>query len=446
MNIIIAGDGEVGFHLAKLLSGDKHNITIVDPQHDLLEKIGKNSDILTITGDSTSPHVLEQAHIDKTDLLLSVVHDERTNILTAIIGKKLGAKKTIARINNPEYMEDYYKKIFNELGIDTLVCPERIASKEIVKLLSQPLATEFFEFSDGKLLLFLIKLDENALVIGKTLDQIAMENKELHFRAVAIHRDSKTIIPRGKDKFVGGDLAYVIAKPDAQEILLKLSGKQIKPVKNIMIIGGSRIGRKTAKRLEHEMSVKIIDSDIDRCHSLSEELDHSLVINGDARNTDLLEEEAVDKIDAFIALTDDTETNIFTCLLAKKYGVERIIALVENIDFIDIAQRIGIDTIINKKLITASYIVRFTLGTEVLNTKCLIGIDAEVLEFVAQKDSKATKKPIKDLNVPDGVIIGGIVRGDEGFIALGNTQILENDKVVVFSLPNEINNISKFFH
>lgn len=446
MNIIIAGDGEVGFHLAQLLSDGTQNITIVDPQEDLLKRIEDHSDLLTIVGDSTSPSVLRQAKVKDADLLISVLHDERTNILTAALGKKLGAKRTIARIDNPEYLLDDSRTMLKEMGVDTLVCPERIASKEIVKLLDQPAATEFFEFSDGKLILFLIKLDANAKVVGQSLDQIARENRNLDFRAIAVHRNSKTIIPRGSDIFQVDDMAYVISKPEAIDRLLELAGKVKTPVHSVMIVGGGRIGRKTAAFLENDKHVKIIEQDRERCGFLSDMLRKTMIINGDARSFELLEEEGIGHMDAFLALTEDSETNILTCLMARRYGVKRTIALVENIDYIDISQRIGIDTIINKKLTTASYIVRFTLGEGVMSSKCLIGVDADALEFTAKAGSKVTKKPIRELDFPKNAIIGGIVRGTQSFIAMGSFQIQEGDHVVVFTMPDAIKSVTRLFN
>lgn len=445
MNIIIAGDGEVGFHLAEMLSDGTHNITIVDPREDLLKRIEDQSDLMTIVGDSTAPSVLVEANVKEADLLISVLHDERTNIITAAIGKKLGAKRTIARIDNPEYLTDASKKMFFEMGVDTLVCPERITSKEIVKLLKQPAATEFFEFSGGRLILFLIKLDSKAKVIGKTLDQVAKENQHLDFRAIAIHRNSKTIMPRGNDVFQVDDMAYVISKPEGIEQLLDLGGKEKTPVKSVMIVGGGRIGRKTAAFLEGEMTVKLIEQDKDRCLVLSEMLKRTLIINGDARSISLLEEEGIDRMDAFLALTNDSEINILTCLMARRYGIKRTIALVENIDYIDISQRIGIDTIVNKKLTTASYIVRFTLGEGVSSSKCLIGVDADALELTAQAGSKVTKKPIRELDFPKNALIGGVVRGEQGYIAVGDFQIQEGDHVVVFTMPEAVKSVTKLF-
>lgn len=445
MKIVIAGDGEVGFHLAKMLSDENHDITIVDPHQELLEMVETRSDLLTITGNSTSFQVLKTANVSKADLLISVVHDEQINILTCILGKKLGARKTICRVNNIEYLQESNEALFKSMGIDHLVCPELIAANEIVRLLRQTAATEIFDFSNGKLSLYLIKLDENAKVIGKSLDQIAQEHPNLNFRAVAIHRTGKTIIPKGKDKFELNDLAYVITKPDGIDELLKMGGKVRTQIRDVMLVGGGRIGRKTARTLDEEMNMKLIELDKNRCDQLTSSLEDTLIINGDARNIELLEDEGISGMDAFIALTDDTETNIFTCLLAQKFGVKKVIPLIENIDYIDIAQNIGIDTIINKKLITASYIVRFTMNAQVTSIKCLSGIDAEVMEFLVKENSPITRNPIRNLKLPRGSIIGGIVRGEKSFIAIGDFHIKPKDKVVVFALPEAIHKVEAFF-
>ena len=445
MRIIIAGDGEVGFHLAKMLQDESHDITIVDPHEDLLKMLESSTDILTITGDSSNPKVLQDAHINKTDLLISVLHEQETNLLTAAVGKKLGAKRTIARVSNPAYLFKSKKELFQSLGIDELVSPETIAADDIIDLLKQAAATETFKFSHGLLSLFMLKLEKNAYVVGKTLNQIAAEHPDLQFRAVAIYRDSKAFIPKGNDIFKPNDLAYVITKPEGIPQLLKLGAKQQIQVKDIMIVGGGRIGRRTAKKLEKNQNIKLIENDKTRCDLLANDLEKTLIINGDARDIELLEAEDIENMDAFIAVTDNTETNIMTCLHARKLGAKKTIALVEIIDYIDIAQSVGIDTIINKKLITASYISRFTHSAEVSMLKCLSGIDAEVIELVAQSKSPVTKKAIKDLHIPEGSLIGGILRGKQAFIATGDFQINENDKVVVFAFPKAISKVEKLF-
>ncbi len=445
MNIVIAGDGEVGYHLAKLLADENHNITIIDPHQELLKMIEAHTDLLAITGDSTFISVLEEANISKTDLLISVLHDEKTNIITSILAKKLGAKKCIARINNPEYLSVENQKLFSSLGIDHIICPERIASKEIVRLLKQSAAIDVVDFSDNKLSLFLLKLDDKAPVIGKSLTQIAREFPNLMFRAIAIHRNDETIIPKGVDRFLVGDMAYVICQQEGVADLMELGGKINVGIRNVMIVGGGRVGRKTALRLEKEYHIKLIEKNKDKCIYLTNFLDHTLIINGDARDIELLQDEGLNKVDAFIAVTDNSETNILTCLHAKKYGAKKTIALVENIDYIDISQHIGIDTIINKKLITASYMVRFTLNPAVTSLKYLSSIDGEVMELVAQKNSQITKAKIKDIKLPDGAVIGGVIRGIKSYIATGDFQILPMDKVVVFSNLKDMHKVEDLF-
>lgn len=445
MNIIIAGDGEVGLHLAQELSTENQNITIVDPHEDLLKMVESHTDLMAITGDSTSIEVLQNANVKKADLLISVLHDERTNIITAALGKQLGAKKTIARVNNLEYLLEENLERFRNMGIDALVCPEDIVAREVVALLGQSAATEVFDFSGGKLFLFLIKLEENAPVLNKSLNDVVAMYPHLDFRAVAIHRNSQTIIPKGNDMFLNQDLSYVITKPDGINDLLKLGGKQRFEIRNVMIVGGGRVGRTAAKKLENTLHVKLFEIDKKKSLQLANELEHTLVINGDARDIQLMEDEDIRGMDAFIAVTDSSETNILSCLHARKFGVKRTIALVENIDYIDISQNIGIDTIINKKLSTASYIVRFTMEAEVTSIKCLSGINAEVMELVAYPHSAVTRKPIRQLSMPKGAIIGGIIRGNDSFIAVGDFQIEEGDKVVVFSLPEAIHKVGKLF-
>jgi trk system potassium uptake protein len=445
MNIIIAGDGEVGFYLAQALVDSNHNITIVDPHEELLKMVEAHTDLMTIVGESNSVGVLKQANVEKADLVISVLHDEQTNILTAILAKKLGAKSTIARVNTLENVSDENKKIYEELGIDFLISPEDIAGAEVINLLNRPEAIEIFDLSDGKLSVFLIKLEQNAPVIDKTLNEIASEIGHLDFRAVAIHRGTETFIPSGNTRFQANDLVYVITKPAALDELLSLGGKAKIEVNNIMIVGGGRVGKVVAKRMEDDLNIKLVEHNRDRCMQLTDLLDETLIINGDARDINLLEDEGIQNVDAFIAVTNSTETNILTCLHAKKYGVKKTIALVENLDYIEISQNIGIDTVINKKLIAASYILRYSMGDEVASLKCLSGINSDIVEIMARPGSPVTKKPIKELKMPEGAIIGGIIRENESIIAVGSLQIKENDKVVIFAMPGATQKVEKMF-
>lgn len=446
MNIIIAGDGEAGFYLAEALVDSNHDITIVDPHDELLKMIEAHTDLMTIVGDSNSVSVLRRANVSKADLVIAVLHNEPINILTAILAKKLGARQTIARVATLENVSVENRKIYEELGIDYLISPEDIAGHEVVKLLEQPEATEIFDFSGGKLSVFLFKIEENAPVIGKTLQDIAQEKGALEFRAVAFHRGAETFLPRADTVFEPNDLVYVITKRDAKEQLLEMAGKQRVEINNIMIVGGGRVGKVIARWVEDDLNVKLIENDYNRSMQLSDILDNTLIINGDARDITLLEDEGIDKVDAFIAVTDNSETNILTCLHAKKYGVKKTIALVENLDYIEISKNIGIDTVINKKLIVASHIIKHAMGDEVTSLKCLSGINSDIIELVAMEGSFITKKPLRELKIPAGMLIGGIIRGEESFIAVGDFKIEPGDNVVVFSLPGTKNKIEKMFH
>ncbi len=445
MNIIITGDSEIALHLAELLSGENHNVTLVAPSKTFLKLIEAHSDLLTLVGDSTSIQVLKNANVRRADLLISAHYDARLNLLTGLLAKKLGAKKCIAKVNEPEYLTDRCKELYKELGIDYLVSPEKIAADEIANLLTNTAAAEIFDFSGEKLSLMLVKLEKEAPVIGKSLKEIAEEFEGLKYRAVSIHRRARTIIPKGGDVFREGDLAYVVTKPSGIEHLLELSGKKRFDINHVMIVGGGAVGSQAALALEKKFNVKLFEMDPDRASELTDILQSTLVINGDARHIQLLESESVSMMDAFVSVTDNSETNILTCLLARRYGVKKTIALVENIDFIEISQSIGIDTIINKKLATASYIIRFTMTAEVLSTKCLTSVDAEVFEFVAKPGSRITKKPINKLKFPKQAIIGGVIRNDEGHIARGDMQVEVGDRVVVFALPEAFDGVDRMF-
>jgi trk system potassium uptake protein TrkA len=446
MKIIVAGAGEVGTHLAKMLSSEFHDITVIDPDVESLKSIDSNLDLLTMTGSATSFEILKEAKVKKADLFIAVTYSEETNITAAIIAKKLGAKKTIARVNNYEYIEPENISHFTRLGIDYLIYPERIAAREIVNLLGQGEIFESVDFSGGKLSLYVLKLDEKAPVINQTLIDVIKHNRHIEFRAVAIARNGKTIIPRGNDTFQLNDLVYVVTNKSGIRDVLKYSGKKKIEIKNIMILGGSRIGKRVAKSLENRFNIKLIEIDKNKSAQLADHLSNSLIINGDGTNIDLLNQEGLSNMDTFIAVTGNSETNILSCLLAKKMGVKKTIAEIENIDYIDLGESMGIDTIINKKLITASRIFKFTMSAEVETMKCLTGSDADVLEFVAREDSKITKESLRNIDFPKDAIVGGIIRGNKSFIATGDTIIEADDRVVVFALPSAVKKLDNLFN
>ena len=371
MNIIIAGDGEVGVHLARSLTELEHNITVVDPHSELLKRLESETDLLTITGDSTSPQVLKDANVADCDLFLSVLHDESINLVTCILAKKLKAKKTVARITNAELLAPKHKEMFRDLGVDEMVCPERIAAKEITNLLNNSVATEFFDFSGGLLTMYVLRLDAGSPVVGHNVKELTQMHPDLQVRVVALLRGGNTIIPHSDTEFRSGDLAYIIGRANQLEGINRAVGKETVSIKNTMIAGGGRIGRYAAMTLQDKMRITLIEEDRRRAEELSALLDDTLVIHGDATDIELLKEEGLQNADAFIGVTNSSETNVLTCLHAKRLGVKRTIALVENTGFIDISQDIGIDTIINKKLITASYIARFIVKGDAVSSKWL---------------------------------------------------------------------------
>jgi trk system potassium uptake protein TrkA len=445
LRIIIAGAGEVGTHLAKMLSNENHEILLIDSEEDRLKPIDSSLDVLTYHGSATSVHLLQNALKKKTDLFIAVTHSENTNITSAILAKRLGALKTIARIDNLEYLEPLNEEFFMSLGIDSLIYPELIAAREVLGLLHETGTTEFMEFSGGKLAMYVQKLDEKAPIINLTLEDIAIKFKTDKYRAVAIKRDNTTIIPRGNERFRIGDLVFVISTHGGIDEMMKTSGKENFEAKSIMIVGGSRIGKHVALYMQKTSEVKLIDSDLTKCEALAEILENTLIINGDSRDVDLLTREGITKMDCFISVTGNSETNILSCLLAKKMGVKKTIAEVENMEYINLAENIGIDTIINKKISAASRIFRHTTNPNVTQVKYLTGADAEVIEFNVPANAKITKGTLRSMDFPDDAIVGGGTRDGVPFIATGDTIIKSGDKVVVFTLPDAYDKLSKFF-
>lgn len=445
MNIIIAGDGEVGVHLAKSLTELDYNITVVDPHSELLKRLETETDLMTITGDSTSPQVLKDANVENCDLFLSVLHDESINLVTCILAKKLKAKKTVARVTNAELLTPKHREMFRDLGVDEMVCPERIAAKEITNLLNNTVATEFFDFSGGLLTMYVIRLEAESPVVNHTVKELTQIHNDLQARVVALLRNGRTIIPHSDTVLQQGDLTYIIGRANQLENINRVSGKQAVSIKKVMIAGGGRIGRFAASTLQDRMRITLIEEDRKRAEELSSMLDDTLIINGDATDIELLKEEGLQNVDAFIGVTNSSETNVLTCLHAKRLGVKRTIALVENTGFIDISQDIGIDTIINKKLITASYIARFIVKGDAVSSKWLSGTNAEVIEFMVGKWAPATRKPLGQLDMPEGATVGGVIRGRETLLPNRELQLKQGDKVVVFTLPKAMATVARLF-
>ncbi len=445
MKVIIAGAGDVGFHISKLLAQEEHDIVLIDLNQDKLNQIANNLDLVTVRGDSSSYRVLSEANVTNADLVIAATSTEENNLLTAIIAKKLGAKQTIARIQNVEFLEYRNELNLKEIGVDEIISPESLAAKEIKRLLKSSAITDHFDFGRGKLSLIGITINEEVDVLGKRLEDYIKLNPKSKYITVAILRENKTIIPRGDTVLQLNDHVYYLALPDGVDEILSLTKKESARIKNIMILGGSKIGYHAAKKLSRKFRVKLIESNKSKCFDIADELQNTLVIHGDGREVKLLEEEGIEQMDAFIAVTGNSETNIISSLVAKNHGVKKTIALVENIDYIHLSQGIGVDTMINKKLIAANFIFRYIRQGQVLSIAGIHGVNAEILEFKVRPKSKITEKKLKRMIFPRNAIIGGVIRKGEALIPGGNFTFEPEDRVVVLSCPDCIHAVEDFF-
>ena len=444
MKIIIAGAGEVGTHLAKLLARENFDILLLEEDAEKIKNLESSYDLITHVGSPTSITDLKETGIHKADLFIAVTPLESVNMTACMLAANLGAKRTLARINNYEYLQPENREFFNKLGVHNLIYPEVLAAREITEGLKTSWLRQNTSFCNDALILLGIKVRANAIIVNQRFSTGFFDHDK--YRIVAIKRANKTIIPVGSDMVLANDIVYFITTKKHLEFVREHAGKEDFPIKNIMMMGGSRIAQKTIKSLPSYFNVKVLERDRDRSYSLAEKLGNTMIINCDGRNIELLKEEGIQEMDAFVAVTSNSEANILACLAAKRLGVRKTVAEVENIDYIMLAESMDIGTVINKKMLAAAYIYQLTLDADVLNVRTLTAADAEVVEFVAKSGSKITRSKIRDLRLPDQVNIGGYVRNGEGFIVNGNTVIQPNDHVIVFCVSSAIRKIENFFN
>lgn len=445
MKIVIAGAGDLGFHLAELLSYENQNITLIDNNQDVLDYAASHLDVLTIKGDASSIEILKEAGAGAAQIVLAVTTSETTNLVTATLAKKIGAHRAIARVSNPEYTREEHRVMFEELGIDSIFSPVQLAAREIKRLVRRCSLTDIFEFENGKIVLTGMTLGPKSPLVNRPIKQLGELHSNVAVQLIAILRGHTTIIPSGEVVLKRNDHIYFITESKNVDEVENLVGAQKLKIRDIMILGGSMLAYETAKLLEEDYKITLIESEKERCKLLAENLHHTLVINGRADNIDLLQQEGLGRMDAFIALTRNAETNIIASLTAKNNRVYKTIAQVENKEYTRISQDIGVDTLINKKLIAANNIFRFVRKGRVEAITGLHGVDAEVIEFAVTKENKMTRVPLKHLDFPKTAIIGGIIRGEQSLIPDGDFQIEVNDKVIVFALPDAIAKVEKMF-
>jgi len=453
MRIIIEGAGEVGSHLAKLLSAESNEITVIDPSETRLDALKAMADVITIQGSLSSITDLKKARAQGADLFIAVNPKvpQDVNIVSALLAKNLGCKKVTARIDDEEFLSSENKLMFKQLGLDLMFYPEKIAADEVIELLRQGVSSDTMEFGRGKLQMSVVRVDDESPLLDMKVADMATEVARLlpdhKFRIAAISRDGQTLIPRFNTKFRYQDQVYLICKRDGIPALNGYLHRTSGTVRSVMVMGGSDIGFMLARQLSATMeNVKIIEKDKERCLALTEKLAESVsVVNGDGRNTELLLEESLRSYDAFVAVTDNDEANILACIGAKRYGVPRVIAQVENIDYLHLAEDMGVDAVINKKLITAGRIFKFTLSDKVRSVRYMNGTNAEVLEYTVAPGSPITKAPLRALDFAEDSVIGGLIRGSEAIIAVGDTLIEPYDRVIVFALPEAVKEVDRFF-
>jgi len=448
MKIIIAGAGEVGFHLAKLLSYESKEIVLIDNNKENLKYAENHLDIRTIHGNALSLSLLNDADVKNSDLFIAVTSQESLNITLCALAKQLSCKKTIARISNIEFILSKEEVRFKDIGVDELISPEDLAANEIQQLLDQSAFFNNHKFDDGLLTLIGTTLEAEAAFIGKTVKEAASVFQDIHFMPIAIQRKGAqfSIIPRGDSVFEEGDDVFFITLKEGVEEIYKLTGKVKTPIKNVMILGGGKIAYNTAKKLsEKKIRVSLIEINKEKAIQLAEKLPDVMIINGDGRNLELLEEENLNSMDAFISVTGNSETNIMSCLMANSKNINKTIALVENMDYFKLSHSIGIDNLINKKLLAANTIFRYIRRGEVVDITTLNNLDAEIFEYEVKSSSKVANSKIKDLDLPRSAIIGGVIKEGEGVIALGDYTILPEDRVVVCCLPEAVEKVESLF-
>ena len=438
MRIVIEGAGQVGSHLAKMLSREANEITVIDSDAKRLSQLTAIADVVAVQGMPSSIKVMRDAGVPGCDLFIAVnpFVPQDVNVVSALLAKKIGAKKVTARLEDEEFLSPENKLLFKEMGLDLMFFPEKIAAEEM-------------DFAHGKLQMAVFKIEETSPMIDMKLGEFVAQTSAdgLQFRIIAISRGEDTIIPKVDTHFRYHDLIFTIAKREGMPLLMKYFGKSNVEVDRIMVLGGSEVAEQLAKNIAKQVSeIKIIEKDKDRCLELIEMLPSNVsVVHGDGRNSDFLAEEGIRSYDAFAAVCGSDETNVLACVAAKKFGVERVIAQVENVEYLRLAEELGVDTVINKKLLTAARMLKFTLSGKARTIKYMSGTKAEVLEYTVAPNSAITKCALKDMGFPRNAIVGGVIRGSESFIAVGDTVIEPYDRVAVFALPEAVKEVDRFF-
>lgn len=448
MKIIIIGAGEIGYDLASILSREKHDVTVLDRDKDRLNVVTENLDVLCFEGNATSVKDLVDVGVSDAEIMIAVTSIDEVNMIASMMSKRLGVDMVIARVRSDELSRPNAPLKPIDLGIDVIIHPELSAAQEIVRLIKRASASDLITLADGRMQLIGLRIGEKSPLVGKTLSEYAGEFADLTFRMVAVSRQAMTIIPSGSFRLQKLDQVFVLARTEDIPKVVKTTGKPEVEISRIMVAGGTPIGAMIARTLSQEekkWNIKLIEPDYDTAEELAQELKNVLVLNGNPTDPDLLATEGINDTDAFISVTEDEESNIISCLMAKHLEVKKTVALVSKSDYIPLSHTIGLDAAVNKKSAASNEIHRHVREGRVISVTSLQGTKAEVIELQATAKSKVTKKPIHKISFPDGCVVGGIMRNGSVEIATGQSRIKPDDRVIIFCLPKAVEKVTSLF-
>ena len=442
MKIIIAGAAEVGTHLAKLLSREQMDVTLMDEDPERVSQFAL-ANMMTMEGNPTSIAALREAEVPKCDLFIAVTPNESKNIHACILASNLGARRTMARIDNYEMQKPENVEFYKKIGINRLVYPEMLGGEAVAQAINRPWARMSFDLCNGHLLLLTVKVHEGAPIVGHTLIEIGKEHPQYHI--AAIKRGEEVIIPTGKDMVLSEDIVYFVVTPQYTEAVRIICGKKQRNLQRVVMMGGTRLGIQACYFLGNRYEKLFIAPDRETAEMLMEKVHDVKVVRGDYSDMQFLSELGLRSTDAFVALGDNSGSNVLACLTAKKLGVGKTVAEVEDVAYIALAGNLNIGSVVNKKLYTASSIYQLLLDADKTSAKCFSLVDAEVADLVAQPGSRITQHPVKDLELPRGITFGGLVRDNQGQNITGDTVIQPGDHVVVICMNELINRVEKLF-
>lgn len=447
MQVIVVGAGEVGFDVARMLSLEQHDVVVIDHDPKALQRVGDRLDVMTVEGTGTSAEVLVESGIQSADMIIAVTSLDEANLIACMIADRMGVGTTIARLRSYEFTRAQSVLRAADFGIDLILHPEESAADEVVRLIRRTEATDVLPFANGRLQLVGMRLDEDSPATGATLRELLEQHSGISFRVMGIARGERTVLPRGDERLHAGDQLFVLGHPSDLSAVARFFGKSETDVNNVMILGGSSVGMHVAEQLGQDMNknVKLIEPDRERCQELAEKLPDVLVIQGDTTDIDLLATEGIGEMDAFVAVTDDQESNLVTCLMAKHLEVPKTVALLSKGAYVPISQTIGLDAAVSKKLAVSREVMRFLRGKHVRSVATVHGLDAEILVIEAKPDAPVTGGTLRELRLPEGLLLGAVLQNGDVEVATGTTHLQPGDRAIVFVRPGHVSEVERFF-